>query len=60
VLFGVDTIGDVATGATFDFEAFICAVDRERQNQGLSWFDLAAALWDQSADLNAHRDDHPL
>jgi hypothetical protein len=46
--------------ATFDFDAFISAVDRERRRQELTWGDLAAVLWDQSAELNAQRNDHPL
>jgi hypothetical protein len=44
----------------FDFSAFMVAVERERQAQQLSWYDLAAAAWEQSAELNAHRQDHPL
>jgi hypothetical protein len=56
----VGTIGAVAASSTFDFDAFITAVDRQRRAQGLTWYELAAALWDQSADLNAHRHDHPL
>jgi hypothetical protein len=50
----------VPVPATFDFNAFISAVDRDRRKQGLTWGDLAGALWDQSAELNSHRNDHPL
>jgi hypothetical protein len=50
----------VSVAAKFDFTAFISAVDSERRKQRLSWFDLAEALWDQSAELNARRNDHPL
>ena len=46
--------------ATFDFAAFVAAVDHQRRALDLSWYDLAAVLWDQSAELNAHRNDHPL
>jgi hypothetical protein len=46
--------------ATFDFGAFFAAVDDARRGQGLGWYDLAGELWDQSAQLNAERDDHPL
>jgi hypothetical protein len=46
--------------ALFDFDGFISTVDRERREQGLSWMDLAAVVWDQSSELNAHRDDHPI
>jgi hypothetical protein len=56
----VDTIGGVPVRPTFDFNAFISAVDSERRKQELTWVDLAEALWDQSAELNAHRNDHPL
>jgi hypothetical protein len=44
----------------FDFPAFLAAVDGERRAQQLSWCELAAAVWEQSAELNAHRQDHPL
>ena len=56
----VDTLGGVPVLATFEFNAFIAAVDSERRKQELTWVDLAEALWDQSAELNAHRNDHPL
>jgi hypothetical protein len=46
--------------ATFDFAAFFAAVDEARREQDLGWYDLAGELWDQSAQLNAERDDHPL
>lgn len=44
----------------FDFAAFVAAVDRARGSRGVSWYELADELWDQSADLNADRTDHPL
>jgi hypothetical protein len=56
----VGTIGRVPVRATFDFGAFISAVNSERRMQTLTWGDLADVLWDQSAELNAHRNDHPL
>jgi hypothetical protein len=56
----VGTIGAVPVVATFDFDAFITAVDRERRTEGLTWGDLADVLWDQSSELNARRNDHPL
>jgi hypothetical protein len=46
--------------ATFDFAAFFAAVDDARRDRDMGWYDLAAELWDQSAQLNAERDDHPL
>ncbi len=47
-------------GPVFDFPAFFAAVDAERSRRGLGWYDAAAELWQQSAQLNAERDDHPL
>jgi|SRR6478609_10224482 len=44
----------------FDFAAFTAALDGRRQELGLGWYDLADELWEQSADLNAQRMDHPL
>ena len=57
---GAFTLDAVPTSPTFDFDAFIAAVQVERRERSMSWMDLAAVLWDQSADLNAHRNDHPL
>ena len=48
------------TTADFDFDAFFGALDAERRAQGLGWYELADELWEQSAELNAHLDDHPL
>lgn len=45
---------------TFDFDAFVAAFDAKRRTQGLGWYDFADQLWEQSADLNAERTDHPL
>lgn len=44
----------------FDFDAFFAALDAERRARGLGWYELADELWEQSADLNARRGDHPL
>lgn len=44
----------------FDFAAFFTAVDTERRNRGLGWYDVADDLWQQSEKLNAEREDHPL
>ena len=44
----------------FDCQALYDALDAERRIRKLDWFPLAAQLWDQSADLNAQRSDHPL
>jgi len=56
--------GDAAVVDTtlphFDFDAFTAALDGRRRELGLGWYDLADELWEQSADLNAQRMDHPL
>jgi hypothetical protein len=44
----------------FDFDAFFGALDAQRRDRGLGWYELANELWEQSSDLNAQRDDHPL
>ena len=45
----------------FDCGALYRALDEQRVSRGLGWYELAGLLWDQSADLNARReDDHPL
>jgi hypothetical protein len=46
--------------ARFDFDAFFSALDVARRGHGLSWYELADELWQQSAELNADLDDHPL
>jgi hypothetical protein len=45
---------------TFDCEGLYDALDDERKRSGLGWYELAEALWDQSAALNAELSDHPL
>jgi hypothetical protein len=44
----------------FDFAAFFAAFDTERQNRGLGWYEFADELWQQSAQLNAECEDHPI
>lgn len=46
--------------ATFDFDAFFGALDRERRHRQLGWYELADELWDQSPELNKRLQDHPL
>ncbi|MGH3402026.1 MAG: hypothetical protein ACRDRJ_05815 [Streptosporangiaceae bacterium] len=53
-------VADVDALATFDFAAFFTAVDHTRRDRDMGWGDLARELWDQSAQLNTERDDHPL
>ncbi len=51
---------DVTSLAAFDFAAFFAAVDDARMERELGWGALAREVWDQAAQLNAERDDHPL
>jgi hypothetical protein len=44
----------------FDCAALFAALDTQRRERGLGWYDLAGEMWDQSAGLNARRSDHPL
>ena len=44
----------------FDIAALFDALDSQRRNRALSWQGVARELWDQSATLNARRDDHPI
>jgi hypothetical protein len=45
----------------FDCGALFDALDEQRRDRGLGWYQLADQLWDESSDLNAQRDsDHPL
>ena len=44
----------------FDFAAFFAAFDAGRRDRGLSWYEFADELWQQSSELNSHRGDHPL
>jgi len=53
-------VADVDTLAAFDFAAFFAAVDDARRERDMGWYHLADQLWDQSAQLNAERGDHPL
>ncbi len=44
----------------FDIAALFDALDAQRRNRALSWQGVAQQLWDQSAMLNAQRQDHPI
>jgi hypothetical protein len=44
----------------FDIAALFDALDVQRRNRALSWQGVAREIWNQSAVLNAHRDDHPI
>ncbi len=41
----------------FDLEGMYDALDAERTHRGMGWFELADELWEQSAALNAERQD---
>lgn len=44
----------------FDCGALFGALDAQRRERGLGWYELADEMWQQSAELNAQRADHPL
>ncbi len=44
----------------FDIGALFEALDSQRRQRALTWQGVARQLWDQSAELNARRDDHPI
>jgi hypothetical protein len=44
----------------FNAVALHAALDQRRLEQGLSWQQAADAIWAQSSELNARRDDHPI
>jgi hypothetical protein len=44
----------------FDVGLLFDALDTQRATRGLSWRGVAQDIWNQSADLNARRNDHPL
>jgi hypothetical protein len=43
----------------FDIAALFSALEAQRVDRGLSWPEVAREIWNQSATLNAHRNDHP-
>ncbi len=55
-----DTFQRVTAVPVFDFAAFFGAFDAGRRDRGLSWYEFADELWQQSSELNSHRSDHPL
>lgn len=46
--------------ATFDCGALFSELDTQRRARELGWYDLADELWQQSSELNARLQDHPL
>ena len=44
----------------FDAAALFDALDERRRAEQLSWTRVATELWEQSAELNARRHDHPI
>jgi hypothetical protein len=46
--------------AEFDGMALFHALDAQREERGLSWSAVARQMWELSATLNAHRNDHPI
>jgi hypothetical protein len=45
---------------SFDTAALYAALNARRTEQGLSWRQVADQLWEQSAELNDRRHDHPI
>jgi hypothetical protein len=57
----VDIIPRMRTLPVFDCGALFSALDTQRRDRGLGWYELADELWLQSSELNARRKaDHPL
>lgn len=55
------TVSAMRVFPVFDCHALFDALDAQRSDLGLSWYELADAMWQQSSDLNAqHGGDHPL
>ena len=50
----------MTTLPSFDCGALFSALDAQRRERGLDWYALADELWQQSSELNARREDHPL
>jgi hypothetical protein len=48
------------TANDFDAIAMYEAMDRQRIQRGLSWRQVLDQIWEQSADLNGRRVDHPI
>jgi hypothetical protein len=44
----------------FDVAEMYAAMNAQRIERGLSWAQVARAIWEQSASLNRTRDDHPI
>lgn len=44
----------------FDVAALFDSLDAQRRDRKLSWQGVAGELWEQSATLNAQRNDHPI
>ena len=44
----------------FDCGALYGALDAQRRDRGLNWYELADEMWALSSQLNAKRGDHPL
>ena len=49
-----------ARAGDFDARALLQALDRQRSERGLSWRQVAEAIWAQSSELNGTRHDHPI
>jgi hypothetical protein len=56
----LSSTSDPVRAGDFDVQALFDALDRQRQDQGLSWKEVAEHIWRQSSELNDRRRDHPI
>ena len=54
------TNGSRRAQGEFDAGALFLALDAQRTARGLSWAGVAREVWEQSAELNSRRNDHPI
>jgi hypothetical protein len=54
------TLTSVGPLPVFDCSELFTALDAQRRDGGLGWYEHADELWQQSSELNVQRRDHPL
>jgi hypothetical protein len=50
----------VVRSTDFDIQSLFAALDAQRSARELTWAAVAREMWDQSSELNARRNDHPI